>query len=216
MKNNVVIIDEPVAYTDAMKWFEEPYKEDKIFILEHQDVYTCGKSVGEEEFKRIAPNGKIMGTPAVRANRGGLWTWHGKGQIVVYFICNLRKNHMTLDDWFQKIEGTVLEGLNDIINQHNVRCINVYADKDKRGFWMRDAHRDVYKIGFIGLRVSNGILTHGISINFDNDLKWFDYITPCGLEGVRIGSITSNLAADTSKKAFVEWMVGRFNYLMVC
>ena len=117
---------------------------------------------------------------------------------------------MTLDDWFQKVEGIVLAGLNDIINQHNVRGVDVYADKDKRGFWMHDAHGDVYKIGFIGLRVSKGILTHGISINFDNDLKWFDYITPCGLEGVKIGSITNNIAAETSKKGFVEEMVKRF------
>ena len=207
MKNNVFVINEAVAYADAMKWFEEPYQEDKIFILEHQDVYTCGKSVSDEEFARVAPNGKIMGTPAIRASRGGLWTWHGKGQIVIYFICNLRKNHMTLDDWFQKVEGTVLAGLNEIIKQHNVHGVDVYADKDKRGFWMHDARGDVYKIGFIGLRVSKGVLTHGISINFDNDLQWFDYITPCGLEGVKIGSITHNIAAETSKKGFVEGIV---------
>ncbi|MBQ7537160.1 MAG: lipoyl(octanoyl) transferase LipB [Rickettsiales bacterium] len=210
MGNNVFVINEPAAYADAMKWFEEPYQEDKVFILEHQDVYTCGKSVSEEEFARVAHGGTIMGTPAIRASRGGLWTWHGKEQIVVYFICNLHKNHMTLDDWFQKVEGAVLESLNDIIKQHNVQGVNVYADKDKRGFWMHDARGDVYKIGFIGLRVSKGILTHGISINFDNDLKWFDYITPCGLEGVRIGSITNNIAEAASKKVFLEGMVRRF------
>ncbi len=210
MGNNVFVINEPVAYADAMKWFEEPYTEDKVFILEHQDVYTCGKSVSEEEFARVAPGGTIMWTPAIRASRGGLWTWHGKGQIVVYFICNLHKNNMTLDDWFQKIEGTVLAGLNEIIRHHHVQGVHVYADKDKRGFWMHDAHGDVYKIGFIGLRVSKGILTHGISINFDNDLKWFDYITPCGLEGVKIGSITNNIAAKASKKEFFGGIVKRF------
>ena len=210
MRNNVFVINEPAAYADAMKWFEEPYQEDKVFILEHQDVYTCGKSVSDKEFVRVAPGGKIMGTPAIRANRGGLWTWHGKGQIVVYFICNLRKNHMTLDDWFRQFEGAVLDSLNEVIKQHNVLGVNVYADKNKRGFWLRDARGDIYKIGFIGLRVSKGILTHGISINFDNDLKWFDYITPCGLEGVRIGSITNNIAAETSKKGFVYGLVGKF------
>ena len=210
MGNNVFVIDEPVAYADAMKWFEEPYKEDKIFILEHQDVYTCGKSVGDDEFARVAPGGTIMGTPAIRASRGGLWTWHGKGQIVVYFICNLRKNHMTLDDWFQRVEGAVLAGLNEIIRYHRVQGVNVYSDKDKRGFWMHDAHGDIYKIGFIGLRVSKGILTHGISINFDNDLKLFDYIIPCGLEGVRIGSVTNNIAVEASKKGFFVGIVERF------
>ena len=117
---------------------------------------------------------------------------------------------MTLDDWFRHVEGAVLDSLNEVIKQHNVRGVDVYADKDKRGFWLRDARGDVYKIGFIGLRVSKGILTHGISINFDNDLRWFDYITPCGLEGVKIGSITNNIYAEASKKAFVEWMVKRF------
>ena len=210
MRNNVFVINEPVAYADAMKWFEEPYTEDKIFILEHQDVYTCGKSVSDEEFARVAPGGTIMGTPAIRASRGGLWTWHGKGQIVVYFICNLRKNHMTLDDWFRQVEGVVLDCLNEIIRRHHVQGVHVYADKDKRGFWMHDARGDVYKIGFIGLRVSKGILTHGISINFDNDLRWFDYITPCGLEGVKIGSITNNIVAEAGKKAFVDGLVGKF------
>ena len=111
---------------------------------------------------------------------------------------------MTLDDWFQQVEDAVLEGLNEIIRHHHVQGVNVYSDKDKRGFWMHDARGDIYKIGFIGLRVSKGILTHGISINFDNDLRWFDYITPCGLEGVRVGSITNNIAEGTSKKVFVD------------
>ena len=69
--------------------------------------------------------------------------------------------------------------------------MQIYADKNKRGFWVKNLkNQSIAKIGFIGLRITNGFLTHGISINYNNDLSVFDYINPCGLGNVKITSIS--------------------------
>lgn len=175
----VDILEQPIKYDEAIKWFEDKSK-DRIFILEHEDIYTAGKSVKENITE-------INGIKAINTDRGGLWTWHGKGQIVIYFIYNLHNHKITLSDFFKKIENIFIELIKKEINNKNYI---VYADNDKRGFWIKNNKTNsIAKIGFIGLHISKGILTHGISINYNNDLKWFQYINPCGLGNVNITSI---------------------------
>ena len=183
----VDILDKPVEYNEVIKLFDNKEK-DKCFILEHNDIYTAGKSVKEQIEE-------INGIKTVHTERGGLWTWHGKGQVVVYFIYNLHKHQMTLTDFFEKIEKIFVELIKNEINNDN---FVVYADKDKRGFWIKNkTTNEIAKIGFIGLRVSKGVLTHGISINYNNDLRWFEYINPCGLGDVKITSIQESCKDKT-------------------
>ena len=175
----IIICKKQIQYQELLKWFNDTTK-DKIFILEHQDVYTAGKSV-----KETLSN--IKNIPAIKTNRGGLWTWHGKGQIMIYFIYNLHNNHLTLTDFLKKIEQICCNLIQQEINNNDYI---VYADKDRRGFWIKNKkNNEIAKIGFIGLRISKGILTHGISINYNNNLEWFNYINPCGLGDVKITSI---------------------------
>ena len=190
----IKIIQEPFAYNDIHTLFEDKTHE-QIYILEHQDVYTAGKSVKEQIEK-------IHNIPAVNTDRGGLWTWHGKGQIIVYFNINLRQRKMNLDNFFSKIEPVFINLIQSEINTHcnneYASKIQTYADKDKRGFWIKNLNtNEVAKIGFIGLHISKGWLTHGISINYNNDLKWFDFIDPCGLGKVKITSIEEIVNHDT-------------------
>lgn len=207
---DINVLDKQVSYSKAMKWFDclnsldDNKKEcEKIYIFEHENVYTYGKS--------IKNNCKIPeyinNTKTEQANRGGLWTWHGKGQVMVYFILNLRSRKMNLHDWFEIVEPIFVKLIQNEIGDMQYY---VYADKDKRGFWVKNTESDtVAKIGFIGLRITNGFLTHGISINYDNSLEPFKYINPCGLGDIKITSIRelnskNNKDNELEKKLFKE------------
>ena len=191
-----IIKNRLVPYQEAMHWFDNlnqiTQNDEKIIIFEHQDIYTCGKSVNDDTTK------KINGIEAIKTQRGGLWTWHGKGQIMIYFILNLRKRKMTLTDWFFAIEPVIVKCIEEeIINNIGLsknelsKILQIYADANKRGFWIKNKQTSlVAKIGFIGLRITSGFLTHGISINYNNDLSAFNYINPCGLGDVKITSIS--------------------------
>ena len=91
-----IIKNRLVPYQEAMHWFDNlnqiTQNNEKIIIFEHQDIYTCGKSVNDDTTK------KINGIEAIKTQRGGLWTWHGKGQIMIYFILNLRKRKIKLTE----------------------------------------------------------------------------------------------------------------------
>lgn len=185
-----------INYTTSIKWFE-PISTDtnknieKIYVFEHQDIYTAGKSINNEDAEKQQ---FINNTPVAYTSRGGLWTWHGKGQVVVYFIYNLRQRNLTLGDFMSLIEQAVIETTNQFLfnNYQNTQPqtqLQIYADNNKRGFWVKYNSNNIAKFGFIGLRVSRGYVYHGISVNFNNDLSAFDYINPCGLGNVKITSI---------------------------
>ena len=201
-----------ISYQDAMKWFDDIGKKDideKLFILEHKNVYTAGKSV---DFTSNV-NSTIKGIEAIATQRGGLWTWHGKGQVVVYFIYNLRKHNSNLSDFLKNVEMATLlcvkDEWNKICNkQFKDDDVEFFSDNKKRGFWVRymDFQTNIKKMakfGFIGLRVSKGIVYHGISVNYNNDLQFFKYINPCGLGNVEITSI-ENIAQRTIKNISLD------------
>ena len=171
--------------------------EEKVFVLEHKDVYTAGKSILNKNINYI------KSVPVYYAERGGLLTWHGKGQVVVYFIYNLKKHQMSISDFMNVIEKVVVKCVNEELDKYCNIAVNdfndrkgiytnvndiakkldddnkfiIFANQDKRGFWIKDCkNNEISKFGFIGLKVSNGYVYHGISINYNNDLKWFDFI----------------------------------------
>lgn len=194
----------PVSYNEAMKWFSCVNSSDskknceQIYIFEHDDVYTYGKSIKKDS--KVPSH--INGIETVQANRGGLWTWHGKGQIMIYFVLNLRKRKMNLHDWFKIIEPIFVQLIQTEIGD---KRYSVYADKDKRGFWVKDIQSgNISKIGFIGLRIINGFLTHGISINYNNNLEPFKHINPCGLGDVKITSIKELKKDDSENSQKIE------------
>lgn len=196
-----------IEYNQAMKWFEPITNNDnnkdiekdieKIYVFEHQDVYTAGKSINNGNDEKNNDKQFINKTPVFYTSRGGLWTWHGKGQVVVYFIYNLRKRNLALSNFMSLIEQAVIDATNQLLfnnlsNTQQQNKLQIYADSNKRGFWVKydsTNSNNIAKFGFIGLRVSRGYVYHGISINFNNDLSVFDYINPCGLGDVKITSI---------------------------
>ena len=164
----------PVKYEDALRIMEDRLlqidqkkSKDLIWILEHQNIYTAGTSYKENE---ILDNSiKVFKT-----NRGGKITYHGPGQLVCYFVIDLKKIKKDIRNFISIIEKTIIDSL----KSYN---INTFADKENIGIWFNDNSR-IKKVAAIGVRVSKWIAYHGFSINIDNDLKKYDAIIPCGIK----------------------------------
>ena len=164
----------PVKYEDALRIMEDRLLQidqkktkDLIWILEHQNIYTAGTSYKENE---ILDNSIKL----FKTNRGGKITYHGPGQLVCYFVIDLKKIKKDIRNFISIIEKTIIDSL----KSYN---INTFSDKENIGIWYDD-NSEIKKVAAIGVRVSKWIAYHGFSINIDNDLKKYDAIIPCGVK----------------------------------
>ena len=164
----------PIKYKDAIEFMEqrllevnEKKSKQLIWILEHEDLYTAGTSFNENEI--IDKSVKI-----VKTNRGGKITYHGPGQLICYFVIDLKERKKDIRKFISIIEKSIIDTLK-LFN------INTFADKNNVGIWY-DNNSKVEKVAAIGVRVSKWIAYHGFSININNDLKKYDAIIPCGIK----------------------------------
>ena len=164
----------PVKYEDALSLMERRLLEidqnkssDLIWILEHDEIYTAGKAYNEDEI--IDKSITIFKT-----NRGGKITYHGPGQLICYFVIDLKKRKKDIRKFISIIEKTIIETL-------KYYQINSFPDKDNIGVWY-DEDKKIKKIAAIGVRVSKWIAYHGFSINIKNYLDKYDAIIPCGIK----------------------------------
>jgi lipoyl(octanoyl) transferase len=164
----------PVKYEEALRIMEDRLlqidqkkSKDLIWILEHQNIYTAGTSFKENE---ILDNSiKVFKT-----NRGGKITYHGPGQLICYFVIDLKKIKKDIRNFISIIEKTIIDSL----KSYN---INTFSDKENIGIWFNDNSK-IKKVAAIGVRVRKWIAYHGFSINIDNDRKKYDAIIPCGIK----------------------------------
>ena len=163
----------PINYFDAIKILESRVKDlhenkehELIWILEHDEVFTAGTSYKENEI--IDKSIKILET-----NRGGKITYHGPGQLICYFVLDLRKKK-DIRKLIKIIENTIIETL-------KFYKIKTFPDKNNIGIWYKERD-DIKKIAAIGIRVSKWIAYHGFAININNDLENYKKIIPCGIK----------------------------------
>ena len=173
MKIEIKKSQKPVKYDDALEFMEkrlldisQKNSNDLIWILEHEELYTAGTSSKENEI--LDKSIKI-----IKTNRGGKITYHGPGQLICYFVIDLKKEKKDIRKFISLIEKTIIETL----KSYN---IDTYADKDNIGIWYND-NSQIKKVAAIGVRVSKWIAYHGFSINIENDLKKYKAIIPCGI-----------------------------------
>ena len=163
----------PVNYEEALNKLElrlkqvhENKSEELIWILEHNPIYTAGTSFSKNEILDNSIN-------LLKTNRGGKITFHGPGQLIFYFVVDLRKRKKDIRKFISIIENTIIETL-------NTYKIKSFADRENIGIWVNDKNK-LKKVAAIGVRVSKWIAYHGFSININNDLKKYKAIIPCGV-----------------------------------
>ena len=171
----------PVKYEAALTFMEKRLYEinkndsnDLIWILEHDEIYTAGTSFKEKEI--LDKSIKVIQT-----NRGGKITYHGPGQLICYFVIDLKKRKKDIRKFISIIEKTII----DTIKFYK---IDTFADKKNIGIWYKN-NNEIKKVAAIGVRVSKWIAYHGFSININNDLNKYDAIIPCGIEDKGVTSL---------------------------
>ena len=163
----------PIKYENALNLMEKRLLEidnnnsdDLIWILEHAEIYTAGTNYKESEI--LDKSIKVLKT-----NRGGKITYHGPGQMIFYFVIDLKKRKKDIRKFISVIENT-------IINTLRIYNIETFSDRENIGIWHKK-NKKIKKVAAIGVRVSKWIAYHGFSINIDNNLTKYNAIIPCGI-----------------------------------
>ena len=163
----------PIKYNLAIKELEDRLEmindkksDELIWILEHEEIYTGGTSYKENEILDRSIN-------LIKTNRGGKITYHGPGQVIFYFVINLKKRKINIRKFISIIEKTIIDTLSEF-------KIDSFADKQNIGIWYQNK-KEIKKIAAIGIKVRKWIAYHGFAINVKNDLKKYNKIIPCGI-----------------------------------
>lgn len=151
---------------------------DSCLLLEHAPVYTAGKRTAVSDRPFGDP-----GAPVIDVDRGGKITWHGPGQLTAYPIIKLREP-VDVVAYVRALEDAMIRVCADF----GVRAGRVQG---RSGAWIAGTGgRPDRKVGAIGARVARGVTMHGLALNCDCDLSWYDRIVPCGIRDAGTTSLT--------------------------
>jgi lipoyl(octanoyl) transferase len=159
---------------------------DSCLLLEHTSVYTAGKRTAVSDRPVGDP-----GAPVIDVDRGGKITWHGPGQLTAYPIIRLREP-LDVVAYVRALEEAMIR----VCAEFGLSAVRV---EGRSGTWI-PASRGLpdRKIGAIGARVSRGVTMHGLALNCDCDLSWFDRIVPCGIRDAGVTSLTAETGIRVS------------------
>ena len=197
--------EKPVIYEDAKKIMEERLlnvdlnkSNELIWTLEHPDIYTAGTSYTENDI--LDKSIKILET-----NRGGKITYHGPGQLICYFVIDLKKRKKDIRNFISIIEKTII----DTLQFFNIKA---FSDKENIGIWYKDKEQ-TKKVAAIGVRISKWIAYHGFSININSNLDKYKAIIPCGIKdkGVTNLKLIKNQDYKELDKKLVEIFISNLN-----
>ncbi|PAV74308.1 hypothetical protein WR25_23557 [Diploscapter pachys] len=192
-------------YVEEVKTKRELSGSERGYLLavEHNPVYTIGirtKMYDSEEDEKKLRN---LGAEFHRTSRGGLITFHGPGQLVVYPIFDLRSispKPLGVRKYVDNLEQVIIDTATEF-------GISRVGRTENTGVWV-DGTR---KIAAIGVAVSHSVSYHGIAINANVDLKWFDHIVACGIEGVETTSFSKELHKNISPSHILPPLVQHFS-----
>ncbi|SEA06595.1 lipoyl(octanoyl) transferase [Arachidicoccus rhizosphaerae] len=161
--------------------------QNELFFVEHNPVYTLGKSGHEENVLISKENLEKRGIEYFHINRGGDITYHGPGQIVGYPIIDLEQFKTDLGWYLRSLEEVMILTLADygLKGDRSPGETGVWLDPDKKGFER--------KICAMGIRCSRWVTMHGFAFNVNTDMHYFDFIIPCGIQGKRATSLQQEL-----------------------
>ena len=197
--------EKPVIYEDAKKMMEDRLlnvdqnkSNELIWTLEHPEIYTAGTSYNESDI--LDKSIKILET-----NRGGKITYHGPGQLICYFVIDLKKRKKDIRNFITIIEKTII----DTLQFFNIKT---FSDKENIGIWYKD-NEQTKKVAAIGVRISKWIAYHGFSININNNLEKYKAIIPCGIKDKGITNLKQIKDQDYKKldKKLVEIFISNLN-----
>lgn len=167
---------------------------DVLLLLEHPPVYTSGRRARSSDLPMGAEWYRAQGIEMCGSDRGGGVTYHAPGQLVGYPIMRVRD----VPRYVHTVESVIIAALAD-------EGIDAEVREGLTGVWAGQS-----KIGSIGVHVSRGVTTHGFAINVELDLQPFEWVVPCGMEGVRMTSVCKETGRCRGMPAFHGRVAGHF------
>jgi lipoyl(octanoyl) transferase len=184
------------AHTEVLRGGES-----RLILVEHPPVITLGRQVdlSLRNLRFTREQLKEQGVDVVETDRGGNVTFHGPGQLVAYPILKLSDHRLTVGGYVKLLQQAVIDCLG--------RClVRAEVDPAAVGVWAKDQGQ-LAKICAIGVRVRRGVTLHGLALNVTTDLRYFDLIVPCGLEGRPVTSIRRLAALQCPQMEHVKWLL---------
>lgn len=156
---------------------------DQLLFLEHPNTYTAGKRTQPEDRP-------TNGLPVVDVDRGGRITWHGPGQLVCYPIIKLAEP-VDVVDYVRRVEEAIIQVVRDLRLQDAGRV------DGRSGVWIPgNDTRPERKVGALGIRVTRGVTMHGLALNCNNTLEFYQHIVPCGIADAGVTTLSAELGRD--------------------
>lgn len=188
-----------VDYERVLNWQRKLVKlrkdgmaRDTLILVEHPPVVTIGKDGHPENYSNV----KIKAIPI---ERGGDVTYHGPGQLVVYFICNLTRRKKDMHLYVDKLQDGIIAAFKEY-------GIEARKDESNTGVWVGDK-----KLASLGVAVKQWITFHGVAINLNTDLSEFKQINPCGLTFDVMSSLAKLTGKDIDMNKFSKIIVDKYS-----
>jgi lipoate-protein ligase B len=170
---------------------------DVLLLLEHAPVYTKGRRAEPQELGMGEDWYRMQGIEVCETDRGGRVTYHGPGQLVGYPIVSLKPYGDNVHEYVRGLERLMIESL-------AAYGVEAGVIDGLTGVWVGGPPPEGRKIGSIGVHVNRGVTTHGFAVNVNNDLQPFEWIVPCGIDGVRMTSLTRELGAEQDMDRYMD------------
>lgn len=166
-----------------------------VLMVEHPPVFTLGQRGGLENLRVSPAFLDSSGIPVIQVERGGNITYHGPGQLVVYPVIDLKMAGISVAGYVEALEEVMIRTVADW---------NIAANRNSlgRGVWAGNA-----KLGSIGIRVRRTVAFHGMALNVSISMTPFEWINPCGIEGIRMTSMVQETASKEISMAAVRQAV---------
>lgn len=184
-KIDFIYSNNPIDYSFAIEFMKmkieriiDKKENQAIWLLEHPSIYTLGRSAVNTDIKNK------INIPFIDTDRGGKITYHGPGQKVIYIMLDLKQlfnNKPDLKLFIRMLENWVIS----ILAQNDIAA---YADKENIGIWVQNNNVNK-KITSIGIKLKKWISYHGLAININPNMNFFNNIVPCGIDNCKMTSI---------------------------
>lgn len=205
-----------VPYAAACRWQRDLHARrvagqvpDTLVLLEHPHVFTLGRNFRREHLLAGPDELRDRGIEVHESDRGGSITYHGPGQLVAYPVLDLRPGpgrHPDVIGYLRALESAVIGAVAEF-------GIEAKARRGLTGVWVAGE-----KIAAVGVNVSRGVSKHGLALNVSTDLRYFEAMVPCGIEGGRVTSMEQVLGNEVPlpevKAALAARLAGVFRRLL--
>ena len=170
-----------------------------LVFCEHYPVFTLGRFAKEANLLVTEELARAKGADIIKTDRGGDITFHGPGQIITYPIFDLNRGRKDVHVFLRDLEEVVIRTLSDF-------GIYSFRSPGRTGAWTEQG-----KIASIGIGITKWITFHGLCLNVNADLKYFDMINPCGFSGIRTASMHEILKKCVDQGAVKEALAHNFS-----